>query len=52
MTARVEYSNVAKVQENDLRNNFMNMIEVLKEKIKKIPYRNRGKNNPKNGGNQ
>ena len=33
MTARPEYSNTAEAQENDLKNNFMKMIEILKDSI-------------------
>ncbi|KAL6088399.1 hypothetical protein STEG23_019142 [Scotinomys teguina] len=34
-TATPEYSNMAEAQENDLRTNFMKMIEELKEKVDK-----------------
>ena len=34
-TVRPEHSNTAEAQENDLKNNFMKMIEVLKEKMKR-----------------
>lgn len=34
-TARPEHSNTAKAQENDLKTDFMKMIEVLKEEMKK-----------------
>lgn len=34
MTARSEYSNTAEAHENDLKNNFMEIIEVLKAIIK------------------
>lgn len=34
MTARYEYSNTAKAQETDFKNNFNKMIAVLKEGIK------------------
>lgn len=34
MTARHEYSNTAKAQETDFKNNFKKMIEVLKKGIK------------------
>ena len=33
-TATPEYSGATGSQENDLKNNFMKMIDVLKEKIK------------------
>lgn len=36
MTARSEYSNTAEAHENDLKNNFMEIIEVLKAIIKKL----------------
>lgn len=32
-TASPEYSNITETQENDLKTNFMKMIEVLKEKM-------------------
>lgn len=32
-----EYSNTDEAQEKDLKNKFMQMTEVLKEEIKKIP---------------
>ena len=37
MIARPEYSNTAEAYEDDLKNNFMEMIEVLKAIIKKLP---------------
>lgn len=35
MTARPEYSNKAQTQENNLKNNFIKMIEVPEMEIKK-----------------
>lgn len=32
MTARPEYSSAAEVQENDLKGNFLKMIEILKKR--------------------
>lgn len=36
MSARPEYFNVAEAQENNLKTHLIKMIEVLKEKMKKI----------------
>ena len=33
----LEYSNIVKGQENDLKNNFVKMIEMFKEEISKSP---------------
>ena len=48
MAARPKYSNVAESQENDLKTNFMVMIEVLKEEIKKTPLNTSRKSTTKN----
>lgn len=34
MTVRFEYSSAAEAQEDDLKVNFMRMIEALKEEVK------------------
>lgn len=41
--ASPEYYNASEPEENGLKTKFMTIIEVFKEKMKKIPYRNRGK---------
>lgn len=46
--SRPDYSNAAKAQENNLRNNFMKMIEAHKEEILK----NQGKDSQKIRVNQ
>lgn len=50
MTARPEYSSAAEAQDTDLKTNFMKMMEVPKEEVKKSLKRKKA--NKRNGGNQ
>ena len=36
-TGRPDHPNPEEVEENDLKNNFMKMIETFKEEMKKLP---------------
>ena len=40
-TAILEQPNIDEAEENDLKINFRRMFEVLKEKMKKFPQRNK-----------
>lgn len=52
MTARTEYSSAAEVQENDLKGNFMKMIEILKKRNGKKTLNKSRKDKQKIGGSQ
>lgn len=50
MTAKPEYSSTTEAQDTDLKTNFMKMIEVPKEEVRKSLKRKKA--NKRNVGNQ